>query len=107
MPGLIESKITARSQTTIPPGVRKVLGLSPGDQLGYLIEGTEVRLVNPNEQEHHDPALEPFLALLGQDIATHPERLRGFPLELIQRLERLTQGVVIDHDAPIDGAVAL
>ena len=107
MSGLIESKITARSQTTIPPGVRKVLGLSPGDQLGYLIEGTEVRLVNPNEQEHHDPALAPFLALLGQDLTTHPERLRGFPRELVQRLERLSRGVVIDHDARIDGAVAL
>ena len=66
-----------------------------------------MRLVNPNEREHHDPALAPFLALLGRDIATHPERLRGFPPELIRRIERLTQGVVIDHDAPIDGAVAL
>ena len=107
MPGLIQSKITARSQTTIPPSVRKVLDLGPGDQLGYLIEGVEVRLVNPAEQEHHDPALDPFLALIGQDIAAHPERIRGFPRELLTRIERLTQGVGIDHDGPIDGAVAL
>ena len=107
MPGLIESKITARSQTTIPPGVRKVLGLGPGDHLGYVIEGGAVRLVNPKEQEHHDPALAPFLALLGRDITEHPERLRGFPTELLRRIERLAAGVAIDHDAPIDGAVAL
>ena len=79
MPGLIESKITARSQTTIPPGVRKVLGLGPGDRLGYVIEGGAVRLVNPRETEHHDPALEPFLALLARDLTKHPERVQGMP----------------------------
>ena len=107
MPGLIESKITARSQTTIPPGVRKVLGLNPGDRLGYVIEGGAVRLVNPNEQEHHDPALEPFLALLGRDLSEHPERVQGFPRELLARITQLTSGGLVDHDAPIDGVVVI
>ena len=107
MPGLIASKITARSQTTLPPGVRKVLGLGPGDRVGYVIEGFEVRLVNLEEHSHTGPTLAPFLELLGRDIAEHPERLRGFPRELVARVERLTAGIPIDHDTPLDGAVAL
>ena len=107
MPGLIASKITARSQTTLPPGVRKVLGVGPGDRVGYVIEGFEVRLVNIEEHAHTDPTLAPFLALLGRDIAEHPERLRGFPRELLARAKRLTTRIPINHDAPLDGAVAL
>ena len=107
MPGLIASKITARSQTTLPPGVRKVLGVGPGDRVGYVIEGFEVRLVNIEEHAHTDPTLAPFLALLGRDIAEHPERLHGFPRELLARAKRLTTRIPIDHDAPLDGAVAL
>ena len=107
MSGLIASKITARSQTTLPPGVRKVLGVGPGDRLGYVIEGFDVRLVNLEEHAHADPTLAPFLALLSRDIAEHPERLRGFPRELVTRMRRLTAKIRIDHDAPLDGAVAL
>jgi antitoxin PrlF len=107
MPGVIASKITARSQTTLPPGVRKVLGVGPGDRVGYVIEGFEVRLVNIEEHAHTDPTLAPFLALLGRDIADHPERLRGFPRELVARVRRLAAKVRIDHDAPLDGAVGL
>ena len=107
MSGLIASKITARSQTTLPPGVRKVLGVGPGDRVGYVIEGFDVRLVNLEEHAHTDPTLAPFLALLGRDIADHPERLRGFPRELLARAKRLTGKIRIDHDAPLDGAVAL
>jgi antitoxin PrlF len=105
--GLIASKLTARSQTTIPSGVREVLGVGPGDQLGYVIEGAEVRLVNPKEGAHTDPALDPFLALLQQEITQHPERLSGFPPALLARIQQLSAGIVIDHDASIDGAVAL
>ena len=107
MPGLIQSKITARSQTTIPPSVRTVLGLAAGDRVGYVIEGSVVRLVNPKEQAHEDPALTPFLALLEQDIAAHPERLQKFPAALRARVKQLVDGVTLDHDAPMDGAVKI
>lgn len=107
MAGIVTSKLTARSQTTVPKGVRTVLGVRPGDQIGYLMEGTEVRLVNVAGGEHADPALEPFLEFLRADLSQHPERVAGFPGEFVARLEALTKHVVIDHDAPIDGAVAL
>ena len=48
-----------------------------------------------------DVALAPFLELLANDIGEHPERLRGFPSELLTRIKALTARVPIDHDAPI------
>jgi len=107
MAGIVTSKLTERSQTTVPKGVRTVLGVRPGDQIGYLIEGTEVRLVSVAGAEHADPALEPFLEFLRADLSRHPERVTVFPREFIARIKALTKHVVIDHDAPIDGAVAL
>ncbi len=54
---MIHSRITAKSQTTIPRAVRIALGLKPGDFVGYDIENGEVRLkkFNPN-----DPFENPF-----------------------------------------------
>ena len=104
---MVTSKLTERSQTTLPKGVRSVLGVQPGDQIGYIIEGSEVRLVSVAGAEHADPALEPFLEFLRADLSRHPERVTGFPREFIARIEALTKHVVIDHDAQIAGAVAL
>jgi antitoxin PrlF len=41
---VITSKLTSKSQTTIPQPVRKALGLAPGDELSYEIEGGRVVL---------------------------------------------------------------
>jgi AbrB family looped-hinge helix DNA binding protein len=38
------SRLTSKSQTTIPREVREKLSLRPGDVIVYEIEGTEVRL---------------------------------------------------------------
>ena len=35
--GVIVSKLTSKSQTTIPQPIRAVLGLKPGDELAYEI----------------------------------------------------------------------
>ena len=103
----LTSKITERSQTTLPPAVRTVLGLEPGERLGYVIEGDAVRLVNASAQEHTDPGLERFLSFLGRDIDAHPERLATIPAPLLKRARTLTKRVAIDHDAVIDGAISL
>ena len=39
------STLTAKGQVTIPADVRKQLGLQPGDRVGFIVEGGEVRLV--------------------------------------------------------------
>ena len=104
---VITSKVTERSQTTLPPAVRTVLGIHPGERLGYVIEGSDVRLVNASAQEHQDPALEKFLAFLGRDLATHPDRIAAFPPSLLERARAITSRIRVDHDAPIDGAIVL
>jgi len=39
------STLTSKGQVTIPADVRKHLGLHPGDRVGFIVEGGEVRLV--------------------------------------------------------------
>lgn len=104
---VVTSKLTERSQTTLPRAVRTVLGLREGQQLGYVIEGNQVRLVNASSGEHQDPVLDGFLAFLGQDMAGHPERIRAFPAALLARAKAAARGVRIDHDAPIEGAITI
>ena len=50
---MITSKITTKAQTTIPQTVRDILGVGPGDELAYRIEGSRVILerVVPNDGE--------------------------------------------------------
>lgn len=104
---VVTSKVTARSQTTLPPAVRTVLGIHPGQRVGYVIENKDVRLINASAPEEGDPVLDSFLAFLGNDIAKHPSRIRAFPQALLDRARAVTSGVPIDHDAPIEGAVSL
>ena len=39
------STLTSKGQVTIPAEVRKRLGLHPGDRVGFIVDGGEVRLV--------------------------------------------------------------
>ena len=40
-----DATLTSKGQITIPAEVRRRLGLHPGDQVGFVLEGEEVRLV--------------------------------------------------------------
>jgi len=104
---VVTSKVTERSQTTLPPAVRTVLGLHPGERVGYVIEGSDVRLVNASALEHGDPVLENFLAFLGRDLATRPDRLTAFPNSLLERAQAIASGIPIDHEESIDGVIVL
>jgi antitoxin PrlF len=39
---MIIGRITAKAQTTIPAAVRRALGLGPGDEVAYEIDGDRV-----------------------------------------------------------------
>jgi antitoxin PrlF len=39
---MIIGRITAKAQTTIPRAVRLALGIGPGDEVGYEIDGDKV-----------------------------------------------------------------
>src|SRR5947209_10632018 len=107
MAAMLTSKITARAQTTLPSGVRKVLGLETGEELGYIIEGNSVRLVNASILDRDDPALSAFLEFLARDLKEHPEHVTAFPPSLLQRATAVAADVDIDHDSDIEGAVAI
>ena len=40
------AKVMAKGQVTIPKDVRKVLGVSNGDRVSFIVEGNTVRIVN-------------------------------------------------------------
>ena len=71
---------------------------------------TKPRCPNPctTSPESDGPALAPFLRLLAQDIATHPERLQAIDAQTVTALQTLVQGVDVDLDAllPPDGPAA-
>ena len=50
---MILGRITAKAQTTIPRAVRLALGIGPGDEIGYEIDGDKVVLtrVKPDEKD--------------------------------------------------------
>jgi antitoxin PrlF len=52
---MITSKLTSKAQTTIPLPVRNALGLGPGDQLAYAIEGERVILTKSTMTPADDP----------------------------------------------------
>jgi antitoxin PrlF len=98
--------ITAKGQTTIPRTVRQALGVGYGARIAFRIENGTVT-VHPVDDEAVDPALVPFLDLLVRDIANRPKALVPLSEELVTRIERLTAGVAVDLDAPIEGDVEL
>jgi AbrB family looped-hinge helix DNA binding protein len=40
------AKVMSKGQVTIPKDVRKVLGVSEGDRISFVVEGDTVRIVN-------------------------------------------------------------
>jgi len=53
--GVIKSKLTSKSQTTIPLPVRNALHLAVGDELVYAIEGNRVVLSKAIGEPLDDP----------------------------------------------------
>jgi antitoxin PrlF len=106
---MLRSKVTRRSQTTLPNGVRKALGIRPGeDALEWEVRGHEaIARRAAVDTDAEDPALIPFLKLLERDITEHPERLSGLTEDLYRRWMAVTEGIEGDLDDPIEGPVAL
>ena len=52
---MITSKLTTKSQTTIPQPVRAALHLEPGDEIAYVIDDGRVILTKAWANEAEDP----------------------------------------------------
>ncbi|EYU15459.1 type II toxin-antitoxin system PrlF family antitoxin [Photorhabdus aegyptia] len=93
-----ESKLTNRSQTTIPTSVRKALRQKPDhDSITYKILSSDDGFIShKNSEEEKDPVMESFLNFLVKDIQKHPEKVRQLDEQLINRAKSLTDGIDID-----------
>jgi antitoxin PrlF len=52
---MLTSKLTSKSQTTIPQSVRAALGLRPGDEIAYRIDDGQVILTKVRTVRGDDP----------------------------------------------------
>ena len=102
------AKITAKGQTTVPKFVREALGVDLGGKIAFVVDkrGVVLRRVKA-EATTEDPAIASFLAFLTEDIQQRPRAIKAFSPALVARIAALTEGVTVDLDAKIDGAVAL
>ena len=103
----LRSKVTSKSQTTIPSGVRKALRVAPGDELEYVIEGDRAVIRKAADEDAEDPVLGAFLNLLAADMTEHPSRVRRMPSELLARIRSFVGETPVNHDESITGPVAL
>lgn len=102
------AKITAKGQTTVPKFVRQALGVDLGGKIEFVVDKRGfVSLRAKAETKTEDPAIASFLAFLAQDIQQRPRAIKSFSPTLVARIAALTEGVNVDLDAKIDGAVAL
>jgi antitoxin PrlF len=53
------------------------------------------------ETDAEDPVVDSFLAFLAQDMRTHPERIVGVDIGLLDRIRPLVAEVSIDLDATL------
>ena len=52
---MVTSRLSTKSQTTIPQPVRAALGLQPGDEIAYRIEDGQVILTKTRTGTSDDP----------------------------------------------------
>jgi antitoxin PrlF len=108
MPPLLEevSTITAKGQTTIPKSVRQALGVDYGGRIAFRVDEHGVT-VHRADDNRNDPAIDRFLEFLAQDIQNRPEAVVALSPALFERIAKLTEGVKVDLDAPIEGELGL
>lgn len=96
--------VTSKGQITLPKPIRQALGIDVGGKVAFDLRGTEVVVSRADSEEHEDPAIAAFLALLESDIKSG--KLTSLPDELAQAmLANLHHAVALDED--IVGDVAL
>lgn len=96
------SRLTARSQTTIPASVRDAMNLQPGEEIEYsVLHNGEVLISRKNSAEEDDPVVNAFLNFLERDMQDNPQRIKPLSPSLMARVASLTQGMDVDLDAPL------
>ena len=101
-------RITAKGQTTVPKSVRQALGVGYGGRIVFEVSDAGVTVHATPEEDHEDPALAPFLALLEADIVARPEALVPLSPEFIAKMKALADEIgYVDPEEIIVGEVDL
>jgi len=96
-----ESRLTERSQTTIPAAIRDALHLKPGEYIKYtLLSGGKV-IMSRQEEEQDDPVISQFLTFLENDMKNNPQNIHQVPAAFWAGIKAFTAGVEVDLDAPL------
>jgi len=96
--------VTSKGQTTLPLAIRQMLGVPDGGRIVVRTEGRRV-VLEAVPEEHSDPAIGAFLAMMEADIAAgHVETM---PEDLVASLRQAMDDVDVDLDAPIEGDVCI
>ena len=105
MPAIHEvATITAKGQITLPKPIRQALGVDYGGKVAFDLRGSQV-VVTRVDEEHEDPAIGGFLALLEKDIRSG-RHVNVLPIKLARAmLATLKHPVDVGQD--IEGDVAL
>ncbi len=105
MPAIHEvATITAKGQITLPKPIRQALGVDYGGKVAFDLRGSQV-VVTRVDDEHEDPAISGFLALLENDIRSG-RHVNALPIKLARAmLATLKHPVDVGQD--IEGEVAL
>ncbi|MBS6034556.1 type II toxin-antitoxin system PrlF family antitoxin [Pantoea brenneri] len=96
------SRLTARSQTTIPAAVRDAMNLQPGENIEYaVLPGGKVLISRQETVSDDDPVMASFLSFLADDMRQHPEKIKTLDAALVTRIASLTAGMDVNLDAPL------
>ncbi|WP_312983740.1 type II toxin-antitoxin system PrlF family antitoxin [Atlantibacter sp.] len=97
------SKLTARSQTTIPASVRDAMNLKPGEEIEYaVLADGQVLMTRKEANAEDDPVMESFLSFLANDIQRNPSQIHALDTAFWADVDALTEGVDVDLDAPLN-----
>lgn len=97
--------LTSKGQITLPKPIRQALNVGFGEKLAFDLEGDRVIVTRVVDEQHEDPAIASFLALVEKDIESG-RNITTLPDDLARAM-LATLGKPVDLCEDIAGEVAL
>lgn len=97
--------ITSKGQITLPKSIRQALGVDFGGKVAFDYNGQSITVSRADMEEHTDPAIAQFLALLERDL-TEGKNVTALPDALAKSLQQALKHPV-DLSENIEGNVSL
>lgn len=97
--------ITSKGQITLPKSIRQALGVDAGGKVAFDYNGRSIIVSRADTEEHTDPAIAQFLALLERDLS-EGKNVTALPDALAKSLQQALKHPV-DLSEDIEGDVSL